>query len=66
LGMALVDHFACAVFTLAALGGHTQFKLDVVKTHALAGVQSNLFLGHTAADANNHGKLGWLVLMGGF
>ena len=66
LGVALVDDFAGAVFATSALAGNTQFKLDVVKTLALTGVQSNLFLGHAAANANNHGKSGWLMLMNEF
>jgi hypothetical protein len=56
LGVALVDDFACAVFAAPALGGNPQFELDVIESLALAGVQSNLFLGHAAANTNNHGE----------
>ncbi len=63
LGVATVDDFTRAVFTLAALGSHTQFKLNIVKTHAFTGVQGDLFFGHAAADANNHGKSGRVVVM---
>jgi hypothetical protein len=66
LGVALVDDLAGTVFATSALAGNAQFKLDVVKALALAGVQSNLFLGHAAANANNHGKSGELKLMSGF
>ena len=31
-GAALRDHVTRAAFTLAALGGNTQFKLNLVKT----------------------------------
>ncbi|OGO99037.1 MAG: hypothetical protein A2037_13735 [Curvibacter sp. GWA2_63_95] len=58
LGMAFVDHITGAIFAAATLGRNAKFKLDVVKSFALAGVQSNLFLGHAAANANNHGKSG--------
>lgn len=56
LSMALVDDFAGAVFALATLRSDPQLELDVVKPLALAGVQSNLFLGHPVANTNNHGE----------
>ena len=56
MGMALVDDFTRTVFALAALDGHTQFELDVVKALALRGMLRNLFFGDTAANTNNHGK----------
>ncbi len=64
--VAFVDNVTGTFFAAAALGRYAEFKLDVVESLALAGVQSNLFLGHAAANANNHGKSGWQILMRGF
>ena len=59
---ALRDHVACAAFTLAALGGNTQFELDLVKAQAGTGVAGNFAVGDSAADTNNHGVACWLVI----
>ena len=62
-GTALGNHFAGAAFTLAALGGHTQLELDVVKTHASARMAGNLTVRNPAADTNDHGsRQFWLAI----
>lgn len=59
---ALRDHIARAAFTLAALGGDTQFELDLVETQPGTGVAGNFAVGDSAADTNNHGVACWLVI----
>lgn len=54
--MALRHHVARAAFALATLRGHTQLELDFIKTHASAGVASDVAVGNTAADTNDHGN----------
>ncbi|MFM9899844.1 MAG: hypothetical protein ACKVOT_02420 [Polaromonas sp.] len=41
---------------MAALGGNTQFKLDIVKAHASVGVAGDVAVRNSAADANDHGQ----------
>ncbi len=60
-GTALRDNVTRAAFALAALGGDTQFKLDLVKTHTSTGVAGNFAVGDSAANTNDHGLAGWLV-----
>lgn len=52
---ALGDHVARAAFAAAALGGHAQLELDLVKAHAGAGVARDVTVGYAAADTNDHG-----------
>ena len=54
--VALGDHVTCTAFALAALGGNTQFKLNLVKTHASAGVAGDVAVRNSAADAKDHGQ----------
>jgi hypothetical protein len=54
-GAALRHHITGAAFTLAALGGHAEFELDLVKAQARAGMTGDFAVGDSAADANNHG-----------
>ena len=56
---ALRHHVTGAAFTLAALRGHAEFKLDLVKAQARAGMADDFAVGDTAADTNNHG-VAWL------
>jgi len=60
-GTALRDNVARAAFALAALGGDTQFELDLVKAQAGTGVTGNFAVRDSAADTNDHGLAGWLV-----
>jgi hypothetical protein len=57
LGRTLRPQRAGAAFALTALRGHTQFELDVVKTHARAGAMGNGLVADAAADADNHGAV---------
>jgi hypothetical protein len=62
-GTALVDHVACTGFALAALCRDTKFELNFVKSHAGTRVTRNFPVGHSAANANDHGLkalAGWL------
>ena len=54
---------ACAALTAAALGGHTQFELDVVKPETGTRVAGNFAVRNTLANTNNHGgeHIGWLL-----
>lgn len=56
--MALCHHIARTTFALATLGGHTQFHLDVVKTHARFHMAGNVTVGYTQAEADDHGGNG--------
>jgi hypothetical protein len=57
LGIALRMHLARAVFAIAALRGHAEFELDVVKTPARLGAAGNVAVGDSVADANNHATI---------
>jgi hypothetical protein len=39
---------------LSALGGHAKLELNVVKTHAGAGMAGNFTVGDSAADTDDH------------
>jgi hypothetical protein len=56
---ALRDNVARAAFALAALGGDTQFELDLVKAQTGTGVAGNFAVGDSAADTNDHGLACW-------
>ncbi len=61
---ALRDDIARTTFTLATLGGHAEFELDFVESHAGAHVTCDFAVGDSAADANDHGvkaAVGWLL-----
>ena len=62
-GTALRENFAGTAFTLAALGGNAQFKLDVVKPHARTCVASNFTVRNPVTDTNDHGdRQSWLAI----
>lgn len=52
--VALCDHVAGAVFTLAALGGYTQFKLNIVETHPGTRMARDLAVRHSTANTDDH------------
>jgi hypothetical protein len=52
---ALRDDIARTAFTLSTLGGHAEFELDFVESHARAHVTCDFAVGDSAADANDHG-----------
>ena len=52
---ALGDHITGAAFTAAALGRDTEFKLDLVKAHACAGVADDVTVRDATADTDDHG-----------
>lgn len=54
--MALGDDVAGTAFALATLRGHSQFKLDFIEPHTRAGMASDVTVGDTAADTNDHGN----------
>jgi hypothetical protein len=59
--MALGHQIACAILTIAALGGNTQLQLDLVKTHSCPGKAGNLAVGDAVADADDHGETGLIA-----
>jgi hypothetical protein len=59
--IALRHNITGAFLALAALRGNSQFKLDIVKTHARAHVAGNFSVRNAFADTNNHGK-GFLAI----
>ena len=44
---------------LAALGGNTQFELDLVKTRPRTRVADDFAVGNSAADTDDHGLACW-------
>jgi len=60
---ALRDDVACTGFTLTALSGNTQFKLDFVEAHASTYVTRYFAIRNTVANTDDHGnkrEAGWL------
>ncbi len=55
---ALGNYVPRRTLALAALGGHAQLELDVFEVHAGVGMASNLAIGDTAANADDHGRAG--------
>ena len=60
-GVALGYHVAGAIFTAAALRGHTELELDFVKPQSGARVACNLTVRDTSTNTNNHGEPGLLA-----
>jgi hypothetical protein len=58
---ALRDDIACAAFTLSALGGDTEFELNLFKAHACARMANNFTVRDSVADADDHGLACWLM-----
>ena len=54
---ALTDNIAGTIFALTTLGGNTQFKLNLVKTHARTCVTGNFAVRDSVAHADDHGGL---------
>jgi hypothetical protein len=52
---ALGNHLTGAAFAAATLGGNTEFELDLVKTHTVAGVAGYFTVRDAAADTDDHG-----------
>jgi hypothetical protein len=59
---ALSNHITGAAFAAAALGGDTEFELDLVKAHAGAGMADDVTVRDAAANTDDHG--GGSVLVG--
>ena len=55
---ALRDDVAGATFALATLGGHAQFELHLVESHAGTRVTRDFPVGHSAAYTDDHGGKG--------
>ncbi len=63
-GAALRDDVAGATFTLATLGGHAEFELHFVESHAGTRMARDFPVGHSAAYTDDHGGKGncWLAV----
>jgi len=55
---ALRDDIARAAFAPTTLSGYTQFELHLVERHSRTRMPRNFAIGHSAANANNHGNGG--------
>ena len=58
---ALSDEVTRAAFALAALGGNTQFELNLLKTQPRTGVAGDFAVGDSAADTDDHGLACWWI-----
>ena len=54
-----VTRAALELAVLAALGGNTQFELDLVKTRPRTRVADDFAVGNSAADTDDHGLACW-------
>lgn len=61
--VALRHDVARAAFAAAALGGHTEFELDIVKPETSPRVADNFAVRNPLANTNYHGgkHIGWLL-----
>ena len=59
-GAALRHHIPGTSFTLTALSGYTEFKLNLFKTHTRACVAGNFAVRDSVTDADDHGLACWL------
>ena len=57
---ALRDHIPGTPFALTALGGNTEFELDIVKTQTSTRMAGYFAIRDSAADTDDHG-IGLLV-----
>ena len=64
--VALGNDIPRASFALAALGGHAEFELDLVKAHPGARVACDFTVRDSAADTDDHGwrRRNWLAVDG--
>ncbi len=53
----LFDHIACAALAASADSGHAELELDVVEAHAGVRMTSDLAIGNSVADTNDHGRV---------
>jgi hypothetical protein len=60
-GAALRHDVPGTTFALAALGGDTQFQLDIAKAHACTHMAGNIAVRYSLAYTDDHGgkQIGW-------
>jgi len=62
-GAALGHHVTRTTLAAAALGGHAEFELNLVESHAGTRMPRDLAIGNSATHADDHGgqqMAGWL------